>query len=84
VVRLGAGKDPGGYRLSWDPIGNLDKAGPVTYKLEASTDNKFWTVVASGSPETFAVSPIYKFFRVSAIGALGAGPLSSTVMIGLK
>jgi subtilisin family serine protease len=84
VLRLQAGKDPNGYRLSWDAIGNLDKAGPVTYKLEASTDNKNWRVVSSGSSATFAVSPIFKFFRVSAVGALGTGPLGSTVMIGLK
>lgn len=84
VNKLYAGKDPAGYKLRWDSIGNLDKAGPVTYKLEASPDNKRWQVVASGSSETFAVSPIFKFFRVSAVGALGTGPLSSTVMIGLK
>lgn len=84
VNKLYASKDPAGYKLRWDSIGNLDKAGPVTYKLEASPDNKRWQVVASGSSETFAVSPIFKFFRVSAVGALGTGPLSSTVMIGLK
>jgi len=84
VLRLQAAKDPNGYRLSWDAVGNLDKAGPVTYKLEASTDNKTWRVVASGSSETFAVSPIFKFFRVSAVGSLGTGPAGSTVMIGLK
>lgn len=84
VLRLQASKDPGGYKLQWDAIGNLDKVGPVTYKLEASTDNKRWQVVASGSFETFAVSPIFKFFRVSAVGALGTGPVGTTVMIGLK
>jgi serine protease len=84
VNRLFASKDPAGYKLQWDAVGNLTKAGPVTYKLEASTDNKNWRVVASGSTETFAVTPIFKFFRVSAVGALGAGPLSSTVMIGLR
>jgi subtilisin family serine protease len=84
VNRLGAGGDPAGYRLSWDAVGNLAKAGPVTYKLEASMDNKNWVVVASGSAETFAVTPIFKFFRVSAVGALGAGPLGSTIMIGRR
>lgn len=84
VNKLYAVKDPAGYKLRWDAIGNLDKAGPVTYKLEASPDNKRWQVVASGSSETSAVSPIFKFFRVSAVGALGTGPLSSTVMIGIK
>jgi subtilisin family serine protease len=84
VNRLFASKDPAGYRLQWDAVGNLAKAGPVTYKLEASTDNRNWRVVASGSAETFAVTPIFKFFRVSAVGSLGAGPLSSTVMIGLR
>lgn len=84
VLRLQAAKDPNGYRMSWDAVGNLDKAGPVTYKLEASTDKKTWRVVASGSSATFAVSPIFKFFRVSAVGSLGAGPVGSTVMIGLK
>lgn len=84
VNRLYASKDPAGYKLQWDAIGNLAKSGPVTYKLEASNDNKRWQVVASGSADTFAVSPIFKFFRVSAVGALGAGPLGSTVMIGIK
>jgi subtilisin family serine protease len=84
VNRLYASKDPAGYKLQWDAIGNLAKSGPVTYKLEASNDNKNWQVVASGSANTFAVSPIFKFFRVSAVGALGAGPLGSTVMIGIK
>lgn len=84
VLRLQASRDPGGYRLQWAAVGNLDKAGPVTYKLEASTDNKNWRVVASGSSETFAVTPIFKFFRISAVGALGTGPVGSTVMIGLK
>jgi subtilisin family serine protease len=84
VNRLYASKDPAGYKLQWDAIGNLAKSGPVTYKLEASNDNKSWQVVASGSADTFAISPIFKFFRVSAVGALGAGPLGSTVMIGIK
>lgn len=84
VNRLFASKDPAGYKLQWSPIGNLEKAGVVTYKLEASTDNKRWQVVASGSSEPFAVSPIFRFFRVSAVGALGTGPVGTTVMIGIK
>jgi hypothetical protein len=62
-----------------DRINDIDLTGGQEIALRA------WEkLVASGSADTFAVSPIFKFFRVSAVGALGAGPLGSTVMIGIK
>lgn len=84
VSGLNAGKDPAGLKLRWNPVANLAKAGSVTYKLEASLDNKSWKTISLGSPDTYAVTGIFKFFRVTAIGSLGYGQTGSIVMVGIK
>jgi len=82
--RLFASRSDSLFLLQWSAPANLDKSGPVTYRLEGSTDNRRWQVLHAAATETQAVAPVLRFYRVTPIGALGPGPVGQTVMIGLR
>ena len=72
----------GGLQMIWNAPLNAAKTGALTYKLDASNDKRTWVQVGQLTTETSAAAPIYKYYRVTAIGAHGSAAPSLVVMVG--
>lgn len=70
------------YTLYWTLPSNSEAALITGYILEASQNNRNWITVAN--PTTASLNytvAIYKYYRISAVGKLGVGPVSSVLMV---
>jgi subtilisin family serine protease len=70
------------YTLYWTLPSNNVESEIIGYILEASNDNKSWRVVAN--PSTISLNytvPAYKYYRITAMGKFGYGPVSSSLMV---
>jgi hypothetical protein len=69
--------------VSWKASTNVLNAGSVTYRVEASSDKNSWAVVAQVGSTSVDV-PVWKFYRVTAVGTLGASAPSLILMVVTK
>lgn len=81
---MGALATPG-YKVTWKAPANADKAGILGYKVEYSTDNKRWAILTTTTNAEASASIIRSgYYKVTAIGAMGAGATSLTSRITIK
>jgi subtilisin family serine protease len=83
VSGINATRSANGYLVSWKASTNVLNAGSVTYRVEASSDKNSWAVVAQVSGTSVDV-PTWKFYRVTAVGTLGASAPSLILMVVTK
>jgi serine protease len=77
-----ASKSSAGYKLSWTAPTNAATSGIIGYKVESSTNGSVWkTVATTVDATTYTEVTSTGYYRVSAIGSLGAGQPSLTVRI---
>jgi subtilisin family serine protease len=70
------------YTLYWSLPSNSSAALVNGYIIEASSNNKSWITIANPTNASLNYTvPIYKYYRITALGQLGAGPVSSTIMV---
>jgi serine protease len=70
------------YTLYWSLPSNSSAALVNGYIIEASSNNRTWTTIANPTNASLNYTvPIYKYYRITALGQLGAGPVSSTIMV---
>jgi hypothetical protein len=83
VSGIGATRATSGYVISWKASANAVNAGSVTYKVEASSNKNSWAVVAQVGGTSADVS-VWKYYRVTAVGTLGASAPSLILMVVTK
>jgi len=83
VSGIGATRATSGYVISWKASANAANAGSVTYKVEASSNKNSWAVVAQVGGTSADVS-VWKYYRVTAVGTLGASAPSLILMVVTK
>jgi subtilisin family serine protease len=83
VSGISATRATNGYIVSWKASTNVLNAGAVTYKVEASTNKTSWAVVAQVAEPSVTV-PTWKYYRVTAVGTLGASAPSLILMVVTK
>jgi subtilisin family serine protease len=83
VSGINAVRSGTGYLISWNASGNVGNAGSVVYQLEASKDKTSWSVISKGSG-TSVVVPAWTYYRVTAVGTLGASTPSLILMVVTK
>lgn len=83
VNGVSAARGSAGYLISWSASANVLNAGSVKYRVEASTNKSKWVVIAESASTSVDV-PTWKYYRVTAVGTLGASAPSLILMVVTK
>jgi subtilisin family serine protease len=77
-----ASKGSVGYRLAWRAPTNANTSGIIGYRVESSATGSRWdTVLVTSTADPVADVAVAGFYRVTAIGSLGASQPSLTVRV---
>jgi subtilisin family serine protease len=83
VTGLSATKGVKGYLLSWKQSSNVGNAGSVFYRVQGSSDKTNWVTISEVTGTSSDVA-VCKYYRVVAVGTLGASAPSLILMVVTK